>query len=757
MEKIDQSLTQNNPKTERAVLLALEPYKVRRSGGGWRAQCPAHGGDGLNLAIDFKDGKALFCCHSNQCTQADIEKALSLGYHSEPRKLASSPSLVHGRIVAYETRDLGGSLVATQKRRVLPNGKKASPPWWEIGGVKGLGGRKVNTFPLYGSQNINAFDPSRPIDICEGQPATDALAGLLAQALGTYGTSTEPSLEALSWAKGKRFRLWPDNDPPDNRGLLKGLEHMRVMARLFLAAGASEVRILDTSTLPTKGDAVEWLAAQLQNGISKQELRESIKGADVPGLPFLQTSAQRSPRSPKIDKGLLLSEFNRTDAGNGERLAARHGREIRKAYGLGWVVWEGKRWVVDNTGEVSRRALDTVRSLYHEASEIEEKKERELMAGHALKSEALQRIKAMIEMASSQPGIAIDSSAFDAQPWLFNCANGVLDLRTGELLPHNPDFLLSQLSPVRYDPSATCPLWEKFMGEVMLGSAPLVGFLQRATGYTLTGITREEVFFLLHGNRGRNGKAVFMNTLLYLLGDYAKVSQFKTFEKSKEKANTPRGDLVALRGKRLAYASENDEEAQLNEPLIKGITGNDPITARQLQREEVTFTPAFKLWLACNNKPVIKGTNEAIWDRVLFVPWLRYFSKEERDLKLTEKLQKEAPGILAWLVRGCLTWQQQGLNPPQEVKAAVAEYRTEQDSVAQFLAGGLDKADPKDKTLKVKSSELFEWYETFCKSEGIDSLKQKAFSERLVSIGYEKIRERSGIFFAGLSRGELKL
>lgn len=471
--------------------------------------------------------------------------------------------------------------------------------------------------------------------------------------------------------------------------------------------------------------AYQWIKQEIQRGGSPHQAHETVSRLLV------------HPPTPRY--------HHTTDLGNAERFVSLHGERIRFSRSLGWMVWTGKRWAQDTTGEVSRLAVEAVRNIYREAAEADDEKERKALAKHAMHSEAKNHIKAAIELASFAQGVACRGDEFDQKPWLFNCLNGTLDLRTGELFPHQPSDLLIQLSPVSYDPRATCITWQRYLLEVMQGKEELVSFLQRAVGYTLTGKTGEQKFFLCWGE-GRNGKGVFMNALLYLMGDYAKVSQFSTFEEGHERANTPRGDLVALRGKRLVFASENREKMPLAESLIKGVTGNDPITARQLHREEITFTPAFKLWLACNHKPIIKGTDEAIWERVLFLPWLRYFKPDERDHDLADKLKQEASGILNWAIQGCLAWQKDGLNPPQEVRAAVKEYREEMDSLAGFLAACCET------TGQITSSELYDAYLLYCREEAGEAPQpQKRFSERLSKLGFDKAKTKKANIWKGIT------
>lgn len=273
---------------------------------------------------------------------------------------------------------------------------------------------------------------------------------------------------------------------------------------------------------------------------------------------------------------------------------------------------------------------------------------------------------------------------FDADPYLLNCPNGTVDLRTGELREYRQSDYLSKMTSVEYDPDATCPQWEKFLLDIQSNDQGMVDFLQRGAGYSLTGDPKEECLMICHGV-GRNGKGTFLNTLLAILGDYAGSCLMSTFE---EKRNDPgaNNDLAMLKGLRFVVGSETKEGSRLNEQLVKQVTGRDRLRARFLFSEFFEFVFEGKIWLMVNHLPSIPSTDEGIWSRIRIVPFLRYFKPEERDPLLKEKLMAEAKGILAWAVRGCLAWQKDGLNPPASVTRATEEYRGNQDTIGQFLA-----------------------------------------------------------------------
>ena len=357
-------------------------------------------------------------------------------------------------------------------------------------------------------------------------------------------------------------------------------------------------------------------------------------------------------------KTIKPRRFNLTDLGNAQRFAAQHGQNVRFCYQNGkFFVWDGTRWQADMTGKVQRKAKSTVREIYQEASQITNKKERKAIAKHAVASESNHRIKAMLSLAESEKGIPIMAEQFDADPLLFNCLNGNISLGSAKLLPHNREHLITKLAPVHYDRSATCPIWKAFLYRIMAENQRLINFVQRLVGYSLTGKVNEQILILLFGT-GANGKSTFMEIIRALFGDYAQQTDFSTF--LLQKYDTIRNDLARLKGARLVSAIEVDSGRKLAEGLVKQVTGGDTITARFLHREYFEFKPNFKIWLATNHKPEIRGSDYAIWRRIKLVPFDVTIPEEEQDRQLLSKLMTELDGILTWAVEGCLKWQRNG-------------------------------------------------------------------------------------------------
>lgn len=416
-----------------------------------------------------------------------------------------------------------------------------------------------------------------------------------------------------------------------------------------------------------------------------------------------------------------------TDLGNARRLVALHGDDLRYCHPWGkWLVWDGRRWVIDNTAEAVRRAKQTVRHMYAEAATAADDETRKALGKHALKCEAAGRIAAMLDLANSEAGIPVLPEQLDADPWLLNVANGTLDLRTGQLRAHRRDDQITKLAPVPYDPDALCPTWERFLLEVMNHDQELVSFLQRAIGYTLTGDTAEQVIFILHG-KGANGKSTLLETLRAMLGEDYTV-QIRAESLMVKQGDSIPNDIARLKGARLVNARETEEGKRLAESLVKEMSGGDTMTARFMRAEFFDFKPEFKLFLAANHKPVIRGTDIAIWRRIRLIPFLVTFSEDKQDRQLFKKLRAELPGILAWAVRGCQGWQVRGgLGTPAAVKAATAEYKSESDTLAAFL----DECTVTDPNAETQAKPMYEAYKAWCEEGGEYYEKQTMFGRRI--------------------------
>jgi putative DNA primase/helicase len=428
--------------------------------------------------------------------------------------------------------------------------------------------------------------------------------------------------------------------------------------------------------------------------------------------------------------------YMRTDLGNAERFVDTHRDRVlwcptRKAY----LCWDGKRYAWDERGEAVKLAHLTARSIFHEAADAESEEAQKAITKWALASQNGSRINAMLSQA--KPYLAVGMEELDRDPWLINCQNGTLDLRTGRLKDHDPSDRITKIVPEDYDPGAPCPRFKQFLKEALVDDA-LIKFLKRYSGYTLTGITRERLLAILYGF-GKNGKTTLVELLHEVLGDYARNTDVETLLIKKYQGVS--NDVAALKGARFVSAAEVEKGRRLAESKVKQLTGRDTVTARFLFGENFDFKPEFKLWLSTNNKPVIQGTDDAIWDRIRLIPFMRRFDSSKADTKLPDKLRGELAGVFAWMVEGCLEWQEHGLEEPKTVTDATKQYREEMDTLASFL----DEACVVGPSYRVLAEGLYERYAMWCDKSGERKDPKKAFVARLGERGFDRRRETAGV------------
>jgi putative DNA primase/helicase len=349
----------------------------------------------------------------------------------------------------------------------------------------------------------------------------------------------------------------------------------------------------------------------------------------------------------------------------------------------------------------------------------------------ARQSGNLGRRQAMLELLKTLPGMTVRRDFFDRDPLLLNCKNGTVELRTGLLRPHRREDYITKLISVNYDEKASCPLWLNFLEKTFEVESDIIPFLQRVFGYSLTGDMSEQCFFILYGE-GANGKSTLLETVRFVLGDYAKKAAPEAFFEKKN--DSPAGyEIAALEGSRFVISDETGENRRLDEGLIKRITGGDTVSCRHMRQDFYEYAPTFKIFLATNHAPTIKGNDTGIWRRVRMIPFNNQISDVDRDPYLKEKLRDEAPGILAWLVRGCLEWQERkGLHPPAEVMVATEDFRSEQDVLGDFINErckvGADEY--------VEKNKLYKAYTEWCAGIGQTAMSLPNFTRKVKTKGY---------------------
>lgn len=431
-----------------------------------------------------------------------------------------------------------------------------------------------------------------------------------------------------------------------------------------------------------------------------------------------------SPEAQLLDAGAIIRPAPATDVEPPEfsddavalAFSARHGSDLLHVAEWGhWVRWDSRRWARDTTLAV----FDDVRAVCRDhAARAEEKHGTERWVA---KIASAQKVAAVEKLARYDRRHAREAAVFDTDPWLLNTPGGVVDLRTGRLRPHRRADYGTRIAGAT--PGGDCPLWHAFLAEITQGDAQVAAYLQRWAGYMLTGETREHAFMFACGPGG-NGKGVLVSTLSAALGDYATTAPMETFMASNIDRHPT--DLAGLRGARLVVAQETEAGRALAEAKLKTLTGGDRISARFMRGDFFEFTPAFKLVMVGNHRPVIRNPDDAMRRRLHLLPLT--YRPPRPDPTLPEALRRELPGILAWAVEGCLAWQHQGLGMPPAVREATASYFAEQDLLAQWLAERCDRRDPRAET---PSSNLYNDWKGWAEARGESAGSNKAFSSGL--------------------------
>lgn len=418
----------------------------------------------------------------------------------------------------------------------------------------------------------------------------------------------------------------------------------------------------------------------------------------------------------------------RTDLGNAQRVIRDFGGDIRYVHHTKrWYLWTGAKWTQDARGMIDSMVAKTMRSMHRLMPAAAQQGEDEAKAWRSWikTSEGRRSIINAIEGAGTFPSISLMPEDFDQHDFLVNTPAGYVDVR--DLSHHKPDrrLLMSKCSKVSYLPESDCPTWKRFLNQIFGGDLELVEFFQRAAGYSLTGSTREQCLFFCHGT-GSNGKSTAITAMQEVANDYARAADFDTFlEKRGDQSAS--NDLARLQGARLVAATEPDRNKRLNEATIKRITGQDVITARFLYSEFFDFKFRAKIWLSANHKPEIAGADHGIWRRIRLIPFEVQIADEDKDPDLPDKLRKEYPGIMAWMIEGAHEWNKHGLGVPEAVRKATESYRTEMDRLAEFFR----RHCVQDPNAHAQSSKVYGVYRAWAIDSGLKPLSHRKFTQAL--------------------------
>jgi len=433
------------------------------------------------------------------------------------------------------------------------------------------------------------------------------------------------------------------------------------------------------------------------------------------------------------------------DTGRADRWIDAHHEDVRWIVEMkAWMVWGGNVWQEDGEKKVREMAKDDARKMMEESFSHPGTAERKVVMERARKMGDSSAINSMLELANSDPKVVLRKKHLNANPYLLGVKNGVLDLRTHSLRSGGRADLITKTAGVEFDPNAVCPRWESFLDEVMGGDEKLVAYLQRLVGYGLTGEVTEHLFPFLYGG-GKNGKSTFIETLFWLMGDYALKAQAELTMEDKRGGNAE-SIIAQLHGIRCVVGSEVDAGGKLAEGRLKNITGGDQMTGRALYGAPFSFAPSHLLWGFGNHKPIISGTDLGVWRRLKLIPFLVTIPPEKRDARLGEKLRAEGSGILNWALKGLKMWEEIGMemDEPKAVKEAVKAYRTAEDELGGFIDAALEKAGG----FEMSGAEVYRIYKLWAEEEGIRLLeKQGKLLNKLWDRGMRVETRKSGVRF----------
>lgn len=451
---------------------------------------------------------------------------------------------------------------------------------------------------------------------------------------------------------------------------------------------------------------------------------------------------QAKPKTPKV--------YTWDDTGNAERFIDLFGDAVRfNADSTQWMVYNGVNWEIDKGGYIVHKLVDqSVEVMKNEQVEVPEgttDDERDKLIDAKGKFVTKSRNHAGKKGMESELKryLVCCEDTFDNDDMVLNVQNGSVDLTTGELKELNSRDFYSKVSFSEYSSTFDCPTWRKFLDDV-IPDKETQNYVQKCVGYSLTASTNEQCLFFLYGS-GRNGKSVFINIIQELAGTYAANIQADSLMVKRSGSSGHNEDIARLKGKRLVTSSEPNEGSRLDEGMIKQLTAGDKVTASYKRGHVFEYTPKYKIWIATNHKPYIRGVDEGIWRRIKIIPFLVTIPKEKVDPKLESKLKAELPGILNWAIEGVIKWQREGLGESPQIVEASNEYRKEMDTLGSFLEEVTEECSWES----VKASDLFKAYDRWAIENNEPRMNATNFGRRMGK-RYERIKQRSGMYYKGL-------
>lgn len=412
-----------------------------------------------------------------------------------------------------------------------------------------------------------------------------------------------------------------------------------------------------------------------------------------------------------------------------------------------WLRWDNQQWIWCEKEEDVKCAKATVSYLLQAAHEVfkSDQDRGKRLIQQAMVSHNLPRLEAMLKLAKSEPGMTATVNELDDDHWLLGVKNGVVDLRTGGLIPNTPALKITRHCNANHNDGAQCSHWLTFLDQIFESDTETIETIQRALGYTLTGSVTEEKMFICFGH-GSNGKSVFNNVIAAIIGGYGRMAPSTLLTARRSDDSNPRNDLASIAGSRYVSINELQAGDKLDEQIVKQLAGRELISARFLHKEFFEYMPTFKAWLRTNHKPIITGEDDGIWRRLVLIPFQRKFTEKEKDPYLEEKLLEERDGILMWMIEGALKWKRDGLKLSAKIKAEHTSYRNECDLLGEFLSEQC-QLDPNYKT---EQSQAFQQWRTWCDANGIKHNAKASFTRRLAERGFKESKSNGRRYYSGL-------
>lgn len=666
----------------------------------------------------------------------------------------------------WQYLDADGDLLGYVARYDTPEGKQIRCWSWGARGDQEPSwgcGHWNKPRPLYGLHKLTTRSGARVL-IVEGEKAADAAQELLGEYVVVTWPGGSQSWHAANWEpmRGRTVLLWPDNDIP-------GLECMGKLAALLGDPKGlnCSVRVIDPTGMPegydaadfdgTQSDLLAWARPRASDYKPPQPVQEAPEAppSDSPPIEAYAEEASRSaqqkppkqrqrPRLAAVDGNAALApeaDAEALPASMSEDMLAEHFASIHSPRWryvkpwASWFEWRGDGWYRDEVGRIDRLAVEITRQAIYwpEAAQLSVDGKRKVNSKRTAGN--------LRDMAMSHRNIAATVHQWDTNPWLLGVPGGVVDLKTGALGDADPEAYITKRTRVA-PKHGDAPIWRKFLETVTASNTELIDFLQRFAGYSLTGETREQCLAFLYGT-GQNGKGVFITTLANILGDYASTADADVFMEADQQRHST--EMARLRGARLVTVDETDSAKRWNEKRIKRITGGGKIEARFMRQDDFEFTPQFKLLIAGNHKPQLRGVGKAIQRRIHLVPFTVTIHDEDRDDELSQKLEAEYPQILQWMIDGCAKWLEQGLAAPQQVRDATSRYIDGEDVIGEWIEERCDQNGEVARPVAYKN------YRSWIESRGERAWSSKAFKAAIEEKGFEERKSHGTWFVKGLS------